>query len=110
MTLVEFLANVVPVEDEDVSKQLQKSFAKQGIEVMVSSEVTKVDTSGKGCKVTVKNATGEKVMALMFDLNREQGTTLVLVTHDPAIAALCQRRLTVEAGRILQDGAMAEFS
>ncbi len=48
-------------------------------------------------------ATGEKVMALMFDLNREQGTTLVLVTHDRAIAALCQRRLTVEAGRIAAD-------
>ena len=45
-------------------------------------------------------ATGEKIMELMFDLNREQGTTLVLVTHDRAIAALCQRRLTVEAGRI----------
>ena len=48
-------------------------------------------------------ATGEKVMQLMFDLNREQGTTLVLVTHDRAIAALCQRRLTVEAGRIVAD-------
>ena len=48
-------------------------------------------------------ATGEKVMELMFDLNREQGTTLVMVTHDRAIAALCQRRLTVEAGRILAD-------
>jgi putative ABC transport system ATP-binding protein len=48
-------------------------------------------------------ATGEKVMQLMFDLNREQGTTLVLVTHDRAIAALCQRRLTVEAGQIAQD-------
>ncbi|MDO5691332.1 MAG: ATP-binding cassette domain-containing protein [Pseudomonadota bacterium] len=48
-------------------------------------------------------ATGEKVMELMFDLNREQGTTLVLVTHDRAIAALCQRRLTVEAGRIAAD-------
>jgi len=48
-------------------------------------------------------ATGQKVMALMFDLNREQGTTLVLVTHDHAIAALCQRRLTVEAGRIVED-------
>ena len=47
-------------------------------------------------------ATGEKVMELMFDLNREQGTTLVLVTHDRAIAALCQRRLTVEAGRIVE--------
>ncbi len=48
-------------------------------------------------------ATGERVMQLMFDLNREQGTTLVLVTHDRAIAALCQRRLTVEAGRIAAD-------
>ena len=48
-------------------------------------------------------ATGQKVMALMFELNREQGTTLVLVTHDRAIAALCQRRLTVEAGRIVED-------
>ena len=43
-------------------------------------------------------ATGEKIMELMFDLNREQGTTLVMVTHDRAIAALCERRLTVEAG------------
>jgi len=45
-------------------------------------------------------ATGETIMALMFELNREQGTTLVLVTHDPAIAARCDRRITIEAGRI----------
>jgi putative ABC transport system ATP-binding protein len=45
-------------------------------------------------------ATGETVMELMFDLNREQGTTLVLVTHDRAIAARCERRITIEAGRI----------
>jgi putative ABC transport system ATP-binding protein len=44
-------------------------------------------------------ATGEKVMELMFDLNREWGTTLVLVTHDPAIAARCERRITIEAGQ-----------
>lgn len=44
-------------------------------------------------------ATGEKVMALMFDLNREQGTTLVLVTHDPAIAARCDSRVAIEAGQ-----------
>ncbi|MDB5946835.1 MAG: putative type transport system involved in lysophospholipase biosynthesis [Ramlibacter sp.] len=44
-------------------------------------------------------ATGETVMALMFDLNREQGTTLVLVTHDAGIAARCERRITIEAGR-----------
>jgi putative ABC transport system ATP-binding protein len=46
-------------------------------------------------------ATGETVMALMFDLNREQGTTLVLVTHDRAIAQRCERRITIEAGRIV---------
>ncbi len=45
-------------------------------------------------------ATGETVMALMFELNREQGTTLVLVTHDRAIAARCDRRITIEAGQI----------
>ena len=48
-------------------------------------------------------ATGEKIMELMFELNREQGTTLVLVTHDRAIAARCARQLTVEAGRIADD-------
>ena len=45
-------------------------------------------------------ATGEKIMELMFDLNREQGTTLVLVTHDRGIAARCDRRITIEAGRV----------
>ena len=46
-------------------------------------------------------ATGEKIMELMFALNREQGTTLVLVTHDQAIAARCERRITIEAGRMV---------
>ena len=46
-------------------------------------------------------ATGEKVMELMFELNREQGTTLVLVTHDQAIAARCARKITIEAGRVV---------
>jgi len=45
-------------------------------------------------------ATGETVMALMFELNQELGTTLVLVTHDQAIAARCERRITIEAGEI----------
>ena len=55
-------------------------------------------------------ATGEKIMELMFDLNREQGTTLVMVTHDRAIAALCERRLTVEAGRIANDARQGEVA
>ncbi|MBC7597611.1 MAG: ABC transporter ATP-binding protein [Polaromonas sp.] len=46
-------------------------------------------------------ATGEKVMALMFELNQELGTTLVLVTHDPGIAARCERRITIEAGQVV---------
>ena len=46
-------------------------------------------------------ATGAKVMELMFELNREQGTTLVLVTHDRAIADQCERRITIEAGQLL---------
>jgi putative ABC transport system ATP-binding protein len=50
-------------------------------------------------------ATGEKVMELMFELNREQGTTLVLVTHDRAIAAQCERRITIVAGRIVTGAA-----
>ena len=46
-------------------------------------------------------ATGETIMELMFSLNAELGTTLVLVTHDRAIADRCQRRITIEAGRIV---------
>jgi putative ABC transport system ATP-binding protein len=47
-------------------------------------------------------ATGEAVIQLMFELNRERGSTLVLVTHDPSIAARCARTLTIAAGRIVQ--------
>lgn len=50
-------------------------------------------------------ATGETVMQLMFDLNREIGTTLVLVTHDKTIAARCQRQLHIEAGRLVDNPA-----
>ncbi len=48
-------------------------------------------------------ATGSKIMELMFDLNREQGTTLVLVTHDRAIAKRCERRITIEAGQVVAE-------
>ncbi len=59
VTIVEFLPNVVPVEDVDVSKALEKSFKKSGMTIYTSSEVTKVDTSGKGCVSTVKTPAGE---------------------------------------------------
>ena len=62
VTVVEFMPNVVPVEDEDVSKQLERSFKKAGIKVMTAAEVTKVDTSGEGVKATVKSKKGEQVL------------------------------------------------
>src|SRR5690606_16980411 len=62
VTIVEFLPRIVPVEDEDVSKQLEKSFKKAGIKIMTSSEVTSVDTSGNGVKATVKTQKGEETL------------------------------------------------
>jgi dihydrolipoamide dehydrogenase len=59
VTIVEFLPRIVPVEDEEVSKQLDKSFKKAGMTIYVNSEVTAVDTKGKGCISTVKTPTGE---------------------------------------------------
>ena len=62
VTIVEFLPRIVPVEDEEVSKQLARTFKKAGMTIMTSSEVTKVDTKGKGCKATVKTKKGEEVI------------------------------------------------
>ena len=59
VTIVEFMPRIVPVEDEDISKELEKQFKKQGITVMTNSEVVKVDTSGNGVKATVKTTDGE---------------------------------------------------
>ncbi len=58
VTLVEMLPNIVPVEDEEVSKQLAKSFGKVGITVMTEASVESVDTKGANCKVTIKSKTG----------------------------------------------------
>ena len=62
VTIVEYMDNIVPVEDEDISKQLGKSFKKAGMKIMTNSEVTNVDTSGKGCKVSVKTKKGEETL------------------------------------------------
>lgn len=62
VTIVEFMDRIVPVEDEEVSKALEKIYKKSGITIMTSSEVTKVDTKETGCKVTVKTAKGEEVL------------------------------------------------
>ncbi|PJR03882.1 dihydrolipoyl dehydrogenase [Avrilella dinanensis] len=62
VTIVEFMPNIVPVEDEDVSKQFERSLKKAGITIMTNSSVEKVDTSGNGVKATVKTAKGEEIL------------------------------------------------
>jgi len=62
VTIVEFMPNIVPVEDEDISKQMERSLKKSGIEIMTNSSVEKVDISGKGVKATVKTAKGEEIL------------------------------------------------
>jgi dihydrolipoamide dehydrogenase len=60
VTIIEFMPNVVPIEDEEISKELAKQYKKMGIDIYTKSEVTKVDTSGSGCKVYVKTPEGDK--------------------------------------------------
>ncbi len=60
VTVVEYLPNIVPVEDEDVSKQLEKSFKKAGVKIMTNASVESVDTSGKECIVSIKTEKGEE--------------------------------------------------
>ncbi len=74
VTLVEFLPNIIPLEDDEVSKQLERSFKKAGITVMTSSSVESVDTSGKVCKVTIKTPKGTKKQ-------RQRSSFLLSVLH-----------------------------
>ncbi len=62
VTLVEFLPTILPVEDEEISKALTRSYKKYGIEIMTESSVESVDTTGAGCKVKVKTKTGEQII------------------------------------------------
>ncbi|MFT7611394.1 MAG: dihydrolipoamide dehydrogenase [Parvicellaceae bacterium] len=62
VTIVEFMPNILPVEDADVSKQLERSLKKQGIKIKTNSSVESVDTSGKLCKATVKTKKGEEII------------------------------------------------
>ena len=62
VTIVEFMPNIVPVEDEDISKQMERSMKKAGVKIMTNSSVEKIDTSGNGVKATVKTAKGEETL------------------------------------------------
>ncbi len=62
VTIVEFMPNIVPVEDEDISKQMERSMKKAGISIMTNASVERIDTSGAGVKAYVKTAKGEEVL------------------------------------------------
>ena len=62
VTVVEFMPNVVPVEDEDIAKQMERSMKKSGIKIMTNSSVERIDTTGNGVKAFVKTAKGEEVL------------------------------------------------
>jgi len=62
VTIVEFMPNIVPVEDEDISKQMERSMKKAGVTIMTNASVEKIDTSGNGVKATVKTSKGEEIV------------------------------------------------
>lgn len=62
VTIVEFMPNIVPIEDKDISKQMERSFTKAGIKIMTNSSVESIDTSGDGVKAYVKTKNGEEVL------------------------------------------------
>lgn len=95
VTVVEFLPNIVPVEDEEVSKQLERSFKKIGIEVMTEASVESVDTSGTGCKVTVKAKGGDKIIEADIVLSA------VGITPNTENIGLEEVGIATDKGRIL---------
>ncbi|MFD3001735.1 dihydrolipoyl dehydrogenase [Pontibacter toksunensis] len=97
VTIVEYLPNIVPVEDEEVSRQLAKSFKKSGIDIMTDSSVESVDTSGKLCKVKVKTAKGEE------SLEAEIVLSAVGIQTNLENIGLEELGIEVDRGRVVVD-------
>ena len=97
VTLVEYMPNIVPVEDEEVSKQLERSFKKQGIKVMTNASVEAVDTSSDLCKVTVKSKKGEEIIEAEIVLSA------VGVSTNLEGIGLEETGITFEKGKVLVD-------
>jgi dihydrolipoamide dehydrogenase len=91
VTLVEFLPNIVPLEDEEVSKTVEKAFKKVGMDVMTNSSVESVDTSGPLCKVKIKTPQGEEI--------REAEVVLSAVGIAPNVENLGLEDLKIEMDR-----------
>lgn len=97
VTLIEYLPNIVPLEDEEVSKQLERSFKKSKMKVMTSSEVLSVDTSGKKCKVVVKTKKGEETLEADIVLSA------VGITANIEDIGLEETGIKTEKGKIVVD-------
>ena len=97
VTIVEFLPRIVPVEDEDISKELEKNFKKQGIDIMTNSEVTSVDTSGSGVKAKIKTQNGE------VTLEADVLLSAVGITANIENIGLEELKIKTDKGRIAVD-------
>ncbi len=97
VTLVEFLPSVVPNEDEEVSRQLERSFKKMGMKVLTSSSVEKVDISGELCKVTIKTKKGEEIV------EAEAVLSAVGITPNTEGIGLEEAGVQLENGRVKVD-------
>ena len=113
VTVVEFLPNIVPVEDEDVSKQLARTFKKSGINVMTNSSVESVDTKGAGCKVKVKTKKGEMQFGgVIYNDSADKSTRFIANCNQKKIPLVFLQDVTgfmvgskSEHGGIIKDGA-----
>jgi len=97
VTLIEVLPNIVPLEDEEVSKQLERSFKKAGMKVLTSAMVESVDTTGKLCKVNVKTRKGDEVIEAEIVLSA------VGVTTNLEGLGLEETGIAVEKGKVVVD-------
>lgn len=97
VTIVEFMPRIVPVEDEDVSKELERVFRKKGITVMTSASVEKVDASGPGVKATVKTQTGDTVLEADVVLS---AVGIAANIENIGLEAL---KITTEKGKVVVD-------
>ncbi|WP_039052984.1 dihydrolipoyl dehydrogenase [Sphingobacterium sp. T2] len=97
VTIVEFMDRIVPVEDEEISKHLEKSLKKQGVNILTKSEVQSVDTSGDLCKVNIKTAKGIEV------IEAEVVLSAVGITPNIENLGLEEVGVKVEKGRVVVD-------
>ena len=98
VTIVEFMPRIVPVEDEDISKELEKQYKKQGVEILTSSTVESLDTTGAGVKALVKKADGSTVV-----LEADVVLSAVGVVSNIENIGLEQNNIAFDKGKIIVD-------